>query len=126
MMEAGRMEQRRSTGRWEAWAASGLLALLLAGCANDGVGMIFTDPAKYSAYHCKDMATRLESLRAREKELAALMNRASSGTGGAVIGTLAYRSDYESVLTEQRMLHRLAAEKKCELEPRSQSDQVIR
>jgi hypothetical protein len=115
---------RRPCGR-SAFAAA--LALALAGCATgDGVGVVFADPAKYNAYHCDDMVAEWKSLRSREKELANLISRASVGTGGTVIGALAYRSDYETVMTEQRMLQRAAVAKKCELEARRQSDDGIR
>ena len=43
------------------------------------------------------------------------MNRASEGGGGVLIGNLAYRTDYENVVGEERVLRRVAAEKKCEL-----------
>jgi hypothetical protein len=43
-----------------------------------------------------------------------------------VIGTIAYRSDYESVLTEEKLVQREAAAKKCELTTTFQSDQSIR
>ena len=103
------------------------VAFALAGCATgDGVGVVFTDPGKFSAFHCKDIAARMQELGAREKELVELMNRASTGTGGAVIGVLAYRTDYETVLTEQRLLQRASADKKCEVERKFQSDSTIR
>jgi hypothetical protein len=109
-------------------AFAAALALALAGCSTggDGFGVVFADPAKYNAYHCSDMISQWKSLREREKELADLINRASVGTGGTVIGALAYRADYETVLTEQRMLQRTAAAKKCELETRYRSDDGIR
>ena len=45
------------------------------------------------------------------------MNRASEGGGGALIGNLTYRADYENALGEEKVLRRTAAEKKCELPP---------
>ena len=68
----------------------------------------------------------MKTLNAREKELRGLMDRAKEGGGGVVIGTLAYRADYDSVLTQEKLVQREAADKKCELAPAYQSDQTIR
>jgi uncharacterized protein YbjQ (UPF0145 family) len=66
-------------------------------------------------------------LEARESELRSLMDKASEGGGGAVIGELSYRADYETVLSQEKMLKRAAAEKKCEIAPPTfQSDQAVR
>jgi len=111
-------------------AAIGLsLFATLTGCSfnlNEGIGPYIVDPARYSAYHCRDFINRSKTLADREKELRDLMDKASEGGGGAVIGALSYRADYEKVLGEERLLKRTAAEKKCELTPPPlQSDQII-
>jgi predicted small secreted protein len=98
-----------------------LVASLLAGCStSDGVGSFIVDPGHHSVYHCDGLAARLKVLLAREQELANLMNRASEGGGGVLIGNLAYRTDYENAVGEEKVLRRAAAEKKCEL-PRQPS-----
>jgi hypothetical protein len=99
--------------------------ITLAGCSN-GSGSLLIDPGRYDAYHCNDLAARQKVLAAREKELRELMARADQGDGGAVIGSLAYRTDYESVLSEERLLQRNEADKKCNFTPQFQSDQIIR
>jgi hypothetical protein len=43
-----------------------------------------------------------------------------------VIGSLAYRTDYESVLSEEKLLQRTATEKNCNFTPDFQSDHSIR
>jgi len=103
-------------------------ATALTGCSfSDGISPYISDPARFSAYHCKDLIERLKYLTAREKELRDLMDKASEGTGGAVIGALSYRADLEKVLGDQKVLRRTAAEKKCEVDPTIfQSDQTIR
>jgi hypothetical protein len=105
-----------------------ILSGMLGGCSfSEGVGPYISDPARYSAYHCKDMVDRLNELLTRENRLRNLIDKASEGTGGAVIGALAYRTDYEKALGEEKVLRRTAAEKKCELDPPVlQSDQFIR
>jgi hypothetical protein len=103
-----------------------LAGLALAGCGLDnGPGSLFVDPGRYSVFHCNDLATQWTALLKREKELRALMDKANESGGGVVVGTLAYRSDYETVLTEKRLVQRQAAEKKCEIGSTFQSDQDI-
>jgi len=111
-------------------AARALLCLpLLAldGCGmTNGPGTLLIDPGRYSVYHCNELHAQWKVLVAREKELHALMEKAGQGGGGAVIGSLAYRTDYESVLGEEKLLLRTAAEKNCGFTPVFQSDQTIR
>jgi hypothetical protein len=104
-----------------------VLGVTLAGC-DLGPGQFGVDPGRYEFYHCNDLATRLKELQKRESELRSLMAKAREGGGGTVIGEIAYRSDYEMALSEEKMLQRTAAEKKCEIAPLPtiQSDQAIR
>jgi predicted small secreted protein len=95
-----------------------LVTGLLAGCSTtDGVGPFIVDPGRYSVYHCDGLQTRLKVLLAREDELNNLMQKASEGGGGVLIGNMSYRADYEKTLGEEKLLRRTAAEKKCELPP---------
>src|SRR5271170_4030989 len=100
----------------ETWVG---LLLALAGFALGGCGVtndagsLMVDPGRYSAYHCGDLAARWKVLTAREKELNGLIDKAGESNGGAVIGSLAYRTDYESVLSEEKLLQTTAAEKNC-------------
>jgi hypothetical protein len=104
-----------------------LLALVaLAGCGSDGAGAIFIDPGRYTLYHCDELATRRKALLVRETELRGLMERASESAAGSVIGSLAYRSEYDSVIAEQKLLQRNAAEKNCSFALPLQSDQTLR
>ena len=93
---------------------------------SDGAGSILVDPGRYSVYHCDELATRWKVLVAREKELRGLMDKASEGGGGAVIGSLAYRTDYEIRAQRGKLLQRTAAEKNCGFTPDFQSDHTIR
>jgi hypothetical protein len=102
-------------------------AIALTGCGPDlGPGTMMVDPGRYSVYHCNDLAARWKVLVAREKELRGLMDKANDGGVGALIGSVAYRSDYESVMTEERLIQREAADKKCDFTPDYQSDSMIR
>jgi hypothetical protein len=113
--------------RYGVLSSFALLALVpLAGCGSDGAGALFIDPGRYTLYHCDDLATRRKVLIARETELRALIERASESAAGSVIGSLAYRSEYDSVIAEQRLLQRNAAEKNCSFASPLQSDQTLR
>ncbi len=111
----------RGSNRLLTW----IVAAALAGCSN-GAGSLLIDPGRYSTYHCNDLATRWKELVKREKELRDLMDRADQGGGGAVIGSLAYRPEYESVRSEEVLLQRTATEKNCNPTTQYQSDQIIR
>jgi hypothetical protein len=102
-----------------------VVAAALAGCT-DGAGSLMVDPGRYSSYHCNDLATRWKDLVKREKELRDLMDRADQGGGGTVIGSIAYRPEYESVRSEEILLQRTATEKNCNPTTQYQSDQIIR
>ena len=103
-----------------------LLALTGCGLSTDGAGALFVDPGRYTLYHRDDLAARRKMLIARENELRGLIERAGESTGGAVIGSFAYRSDYDAVLAEEKLLQRNAAEKNCGFSSPLQSDQTIR
>jgi hypothetical protein len=121
------MRQSRSAfARWPG-RLFGFAVLALAGCGASGdPGAFLIDPGRYDAYRCNDLATRWKVLVAREKELRGLMDKASEGGGGTIIGSLAYRTDYDAALSDEKLLLRTAAEKNCGFNPSLQSDQSIR
>jgi hypothetical protein len=109
-------------------AALSAAAATLAGCGSHSpeMGSFLVDPGRYSAYHCKDLVSEWKSLADREKVLRNLMAKASETSTGSVIGTMTYRGDYETVLAQQKVLQKTAAEKHCELVATFSSDQGIR
>ncbi len=101
-------------------------AVAFAGCSSsDGPGSFLVDPARYDLMTCKDLIVQWNGLLAREQELRKLQARASEGTGGAIIGAISYRPDFEAVLADKKNVQREAAEKKCTLAPAYQSDHTI-
>jgi hypothetical protein len=106
-----------------------LFAGALTGCGGfglgNGPGSWNVDPGKYDGYHCNDLVIRWTQLLDREKELRALMARASQATGGTAIGEVTYRIDYENVLTEKKMVQQQAAGQNCDLVATYQSDQGV-
>ena len=117
---------RRCRGWRSALSSFAVLALSGCGVSSDGAGALFVDPGRYTLYHCDDLAARRKMLIARENELRGLIERANESPGGAVVGSFAYRSDYDSVLAEEKLLARNAAEKNCSFASPLQSDQTIR
>lgn len=102
----------------------------LSGCGTglgvgNGAGAWLVEPGKFDGYHCNDLVTRWQADNTREKELRNLMDKASQAPGGGMIGQLTYRTDYESVQTEKRILQQQATEKNCTLTATYQSDQGI-
>ena len=108
-------KRARAIARGVALLAILELAGALCGCAANDSGALLIDPGRYDVYKCDDLAARWKIVSAREKELRGLMDRASQTGGGALVGSLAYRADYEAVLSEERLLQRTATAKNCAL-----------
>jgi len=116
-------------GRGSCGAAFLVAVVALGGCGSlvtDGVASLAVDPARYEGFHCKELVGQWNGLVAREKQLRNLIDKASEGGGGTVIATVAYRGDYDTVLEQEKVLKRTAAQKNCELEHSFNSDQTIR
>jgi hypothetical protein len=96
------------------------------GLTTDGPGAVFVDPGKYGLYDCNALGLRWKELIVREKELKSLIDKSNESAAGGVIGSLAYRSDYDSVLTEKILVQRRAADLKCSVTPDYKSDNAIR
>jgi hypothetical protein len=108
-------------------ALASFAVVALSGCGlSDGAGALFVDPGRYTLYRCDDLAAQRKVLVARENELRGLIERAGESPGGAVVGSFAYRSDYDTVLAQEKLLQRNAAEKNCNFASPLQSDQSIR
>ena len=102
-------------------AAAALLAagFALSGCAgmSETVGPAFADPAKYELYDCKQLEGERKGLAARTAELQKLMDKAETGTGGAVVSELAYRNDYIAVRGSAQLAEDAWRRNKCRETP---------
>lgn len=111
-------------------AALASATVVLAACSlPQGAGTILVDPGRYDAYHCKDLLDQWKLLVTREHELHGLMDKADAGGSsetGALIGSVAYRPEYEAVLSNEKLLQRAASEKNCPFMSEFQSDRTIR
>src|SRR5882724_2731510 len=88
----------------------------LGGCANVGdsfASAAFVDPAKYEQFDCKQLEGERKSLALRTAELQGLMAKAETGTGGAVVGELAYRNDYISARASSKLAEETWQRNKC-------------
>jgi hypothetical protein len=125
-----RPPQRNRRPRTRCLAVLGIVAAgALGGCGTGaGIGMLTVDPGRYSVYHCKDFPARKKELATKEKQLRELMERAGESPGGEVVGALTYRTQYEAVLSEEKLVQRAEAAKQCSAvqQPVLQSDQIIR
>jgi hypothetical protein len=107
--------------------AAAVLALLvsgviLSGCAKMGDGFAsgaFVDPARYDYYDCKQLEGERKSLNNRVDTLQQLIDKANTGTGGAVVGELAYRNDYISARAQLKLLEENWRRNKCQESPPS-------
>jgi hypothetical protein len=118
---------------WRAFrcgAAPTLAAVMLAACAlPEGAGTLLVDPGHYTAYHCNDLADQWKILVTREKDLRGLMDKADAGgnsNAGALVGSVAYRPEYEAVMSNEKLLQNAAKDKNCSFIAEFQSDHTLR
>ena len=97
------------------FAQTAVLAICLGGCvlAPDSFEQAFSDPSKFDFLDCKDLNAREQALARREQEMRELMDKASQGTGGAVVNALAYRTDYLNVRGELKQIREVVQRKEC-------------
>ena len=109
-------------------AAAVLLAASLAGCGSmseQSAASAFIAPGKFGLYTCEDIDERVTILRRRQVELEQLMARASQGTGGEFINTVAYRTEYLQTRGELTELKRVTADKQCATESKFSSGRAL-
>ena len=109
-------------------AAAPLLAMLLANCGGMGalVGdSVWVTPGKYQFHDCQRLIDTEAVRRHRGKELEELMAKAAQSPGGQVVGTMAYRTEYQQTVGEQKMLAATIAEKRCRDDRESVSAQSV-
>jgi hypothetical protein len=96
------------------------LCVSLGGCAGVGdsfASAAFVDPAKYDLFDCKQLEAERKLLAVRTAELQGLIDKAQTGTGGAVVSELAYRNDYISARGSARLAGEVWQRDKCVASP---------
>src|ERR1700761_1888961 len=96
-----------------------VLGVGLGGCAYMGDGMLsaFADPAKYEFFDCKQLEAERKNLATRAAELQGLMAKAETGTGGTIVGEVAYRNDYISARAKAKLVEEPWQRNKCHETP---------
>jgi hypothetical protein len=92
----------------------------LSGCAGMGDSFAsgaFVDPARYDYYDCKQLEADRKTLATHIKELQALIDKANTGVGGAVVGEIAYRNDYISAKAQAKLAEETWQRNKCHESP---------
>ncbi|WP_375313930.1 twin-arginine translocation pathway signal [Bradyrhizobium sp. A5] len=102
-------------------AAAAFLAagFVLSGCAgmSETIAPAFADPAKYELYDCKQLEAERKALAIRTTDLQRLMDKAETGTGGAVVSELAYRNDYVAVRGQAQLAEDAWRRNRCRETP---------
>ena len=87
--------------------------------------LLLADPAKYQYHTCEQLATATKSVTTRRQELATLIERAEQGAAGAIVGTIAYKSEYTAVGQDLRLIEATARSKNCVTTSTWRSNAVI-
>ena len=113
----GAFEKRAS-----AFLAVSTLAALLAGCAGaslsgeDAVLAMYVDPSRYNLYNCAQLRTAKREQAKRVSDIEALMAKAQTGAGGAVMSEVAYRNDYNNARANYNLAEKAWQKNKCDSE----------
>jgi hypothetical protein len=93
---------------------AGALVGLLCGCVgSDTVGSLLVAPGKYDFYNCEQIAGRLKTAIAREKELKGLIDKAERDASGVVVSAFAYQTDYATARGDVKLLQDTGQRKQC-------------
>jgi hypothetical protein len=96
------------------------LAAGLGGCAAVGdsfASAAFVDPAKYEQFDCKQLEAERKLQAKRTAELQGLMDKAQTGTGGAVVSQVAYGNDFISARASSKLAEETWQRSKCVATP---------
>ena len=129
MSQAARQAPKQPPMRRAVVAAMApLLAALLGGCGSMGAVMgdsVWITPNKYQFHNCKQLMDIETGNRKRTKDLEELMAKAAQSPGGAIVGTLAYRTEYQQRLGEKTVVENVIGEKRCRVDRDSVSAQSV-
>ena len=104
----------QSRGARACWWVPVLLGSMLAACSTGGEGMLLlVDSGKYQYHTCGQIADAAKAISGRREELATLIARAEQGTGGAIVGAIAYRTEYTTTGQELQVIETTARAKNC-------------
>jgi hypothetical protein len=87
--------------------------------------MLFADPGKYEYHTCEQILAAGRSNTEREVRLRQLIEKAEQSAGGALVGTVAYRGEYRTVVEELSVIDNVLRRKKCNTPPTWRSSTAI-
>jgi hypothetical protein len=115
---------RRAIGR--ALMVSGLLSGLAACSTSSQVDvMLFADPGKYEYHTCEQILAAGRNAATREAKLKELIQKAEQGAGGGLVGAVAYRGEYRTVVEELAVIDTVSRRKNCLTPPTWRSTTAI-
>lgn len=96
-------------------AAAACVVLLATGCSVplDDTASIYAAPGQFDFFKCPDLANRARAASQREAELTALMERAGHDASGAIVNTLVYQDELNTVRAQLQELRKVAGDKRC-------------
>ncbi len=86
--------------------------------------MLFANPGKYE-YHTCDQILKSGEVAARELKLRELIQKAEQSARGALVGTVAYRGEYRTVVEELAVIEGVSSRKSCNTPPSWRSSTAI-
>jgi hypothetical protein len=103
-----------------------MIAALLTACASGGDSMLLlVDASKYQFLTCVQLAETTKKMSTRRQELEALIERAAQSPGGALVGAVAYQTEYTTTEQELQVLASTTHIKKCDNPATWRSNSVI-
>jgi hypothetical protein len=103
-----------------------MIAALLGGCASSGDSMLLlVDASKYQFHTCAQIAETTKKISTRRQELETLIERAAQSPGGALIGAVAYQTEYTASGQELQVLATTSRAKNCDNPATWRSNSVI-
>jgi len=121
------MRVRSFTGSILRAGALALIAFGAAACSTSSnlQVMLFADPGKYEYRTCDQILKSGEVVAARELKLRELIQKAEQSAGGALVGTVAYRGEYRTVVEELAVIDGVSRRKACNTPPSWRSSTAI-
>jgi hypothetical protein len=107
-----------------------ILALTMLGAAACSTSsqvdvMLFADPGKYEYHTCEQILAAGRATSQREVKLRELIQKAEQGAAGSLVGAVAYRGEYRTVVEELAVIDTVARRKNCLTPPSWRSTTAI-
>ncbi|MPZ38332.1 MAG: hypothetical protein GEU95_09735 [Rhizobiales bacterium] len=105
--------------------ALGMFGLAACSTSNNVDVMLFADPGKYEYHTCDQILNAGHAVAHRATRLRELIHKAEQSPGGALVGTVAYRGEYRTVVEELAVIDSVSRRKNCLTPPTWRSTTAI-